>query len=175
MNDKSITTSRVSPENQPTVPIKRRLTIRLLQVFALLLAGVVSYFWIALSGRVLIRFDRTGLELGEPGFRLPIAYTETLLRCLGPVGWIVGLGIFGLAFIMVLTVYRWPWPLQAILAAAPIVLVMYQITSQWDIRPCVQPVLLQIVAAEMALAVLAAVLCRPIVKRLLQWVAPKQS
>lgn len=52
----------------------------------LVLVAFIAYFWNGLSPRVLICFDRTGLEPYEPGFGLPIAYTETWIRCVGPVG-----------------------------------------------------------------------------------------
>jgi hypothetical protein len=146
----------------------KRLTTWLLRVLLLLLAGVAAYLWSGFSPRVLICFDRTGLEPGEPGFGLPIDYTGTLLRCLGPIGWLAALGVFALAFTMASAVHGWRWPLRGIVAVAPVTLVAVQIVCVSDLHPWVRPVCLQIVAAQMALAVLVAVLCRPIAGLLLK-------
>jgi hypothetical protein len=150
-----------------------KLTTWPVRVFALLLAGVTASFWSGLSARALILFDRTGLEPGDPGFGLPIDHAGTLLRCLGPVGWIVGLGVFGLALAMALVVCRWPWPLRVIVAAAPTALVACLDACVWDLHPWVRPVCLRIAAAEIVLAVLAAVLCRRMTRLLPRWVVPK--
>jgi hypothetical protein len=151
----------------------KRLMVGLLRVFVVLLAGFVVYLWSGISLRVLIRFDRTGLDPGEPGSGLPIDYAVTFLYCLGPIGWVVGLGVFTLALVMVLVVHRWPWPLRVIVAVAPLALLVRQMIYVSDLHPWVRPVCLQIVAGEMVLAVLAAVLCRRMARRLPRWVVPK--
>jgi hypothetical protein len=163
-NDEFATILRDLPKNQSVL---KRMIGWLLRIFVLMVAGIIAYFWSGLSILVLIRFDRTSLEPGEdPTFGLPIDYTATLLWCLGPAGWLVVLGVFGFAFIMALAVYRWPWVLRAIVAAAPPVLVLRQTIYVSDLNPWVRPVCLQIESAEVLLALLAAVLCRPIARRL---------
>jgi hypothetical protein len=150
-----------------------KLTTRLLWPAVLVLLELLAYFWSGLSVRALVCFDRTGLEPGEPGFGLPIDYTGTLFRCLGPIGWIVGLGVLGVAFAMALVVYRLPWPLRVILAIAAPAMLGGQIIFVSDLHPWVRPVCLQIATAEMVLAVLAAVFCRQIARFLPRWVVPK--
>ena len=98
MNDsQSITRSRLLPKDQRLAQILRWVTGWLLRMLALLLTGMMAYLWNGLSPRALLCFDRTGLDPGEVGFGLPVAYGETWVRCLGPVGWIAGLGTFALA------------------------------------------------------------------------------
>lgn len=150
----------------------KRLKPWLLPFLAIMVFGFVAYLWNGLSVRALIRFDRTGLEPGEPGFGLPIDYGETWRCCLGLIGWIVGLGSFGLALIMALAVYRWPWPLRVITAAAPSALVLIQIVHVSDLHPWVRPVCLQIAVAEIVLAVLAGLLSRRIARLFPRRVAP---
>jgi hypothetical protein len=134
----------------------------------LLLAGFVAYCWAYFSNALFMRtvhFARTRLGPGEAGARLPIDYEATVLAYLGPLGWIVALGVFGVALIMALTVYRWPWPLRVIVVVAPIAPLLRQACVA-DLRPEIRPIWLSITVVELLLAALVAALCRPIARRL---------
>lgn len=81
--------------------------------------GGVTYLWVGLSTRALIRFDRTGLEPGEPGSGLPVDHTATPWFCISPVGGIAALGGCALALLIAIVLRRWPSPVRTPVAAAP--------------------------------------------------------
>ncbi len=167
--------SCASSQKQLAPSVWWRLAKWLLRLFVLLLAGFVAYHWAYFSNALFMRtvhFDRTRLGPGEAGFRLPIDYVTTVLTYLGPLGWIVALGVLGLALIMALTVYRWPWPLRVMVVSAPIAPLLRQACIA-DLRPEIRPIWLSITVVELLMAALVVVLCRPIARRLLPWVVPK--
>jgi len=143
--------------------IARRAVQWLCRIVLLPLLGFAAYVWTAAS-LYMVRFDYTGLDRGAGSWPQPppIDYGATLFCCLGPPGWIVGLGVFGFALAMALTVYRFRWPVRVIVAATPGVLIIYQVAHIRDLYPWVRQAFLRILPAETLLAVLAALLCRPI-------------
>jgi hypothetical protein len=149
-----------------------RLAKWLLRLFLLLLAGYVAYYWVALSLRALVRFDGQGLSPHTVALGRPIDYTPTMLACLGPLGWMAGLGVLGLALIMALTVYRWPWPLRVMVVSAPMALFLCRFCAGNPL-PWVRASVLSIAVVGLLTAASVAVLCRPIARRLLPWVPPK--
>jgi hypothetical protein len=133
--------------------------------------GFVLYAWCAFSALVLIGRG----PAPEPQVSLgPADFGATMVRCFGPVGWIVGLGVLALAFAMALIIYRWPWPLRLVLVAAPPALVLYQL-ARADVFPWIRLVLQSATSVELILAVLAAAFCQPIARRLLPWLMPQRS
>ncbi len=132
---------------------------RLLRAVALLPVGFGAYLWSGLSVTALMRFGQAD---GPSGLLpVPFDYRATLVTCIGPVGWIAGLGVFGFGLVMAGLVYRCRWPVRVLVAAAPLAVLMYLIACTGDIYPWVRAVALRIAAAQGLLAVLAAVVCRP--------------
>lgn len=131
-----------------------------IRALVVLLTGFVAYLWSGLTLRVLICFDRTGLEPGEPDMGLPVDYGATWRSCLGPAGWIVGLGVFGLALAMALMVERWHWLARVVVAIAPTAAIVCLLHWSLDVHPWIRSLGLQIILGQMAVAAAAGLSCR---------------
>lgn len=145
----------------------------LLKSAGLVLVWLVALVWSGLlAPRVLIRRDMIDFEPQDPGRWMPIDHVQTFWWCAGPAGWIMALGMLGLGVVAAALVYRWPWPLRVIVAGASPAWVLFNVLYASDLHPDIQPLMLGMSAAAVALAMLGALLCRPIVRLVVRVVWP---
>jgi hypothetical protein len=143
----------------------RRLMFSLLRMIIFLLTGFALYVWCAVSCKGLIRRDTIEAAVSMGG---PINHFETLFCCFSPIGWFLALGVLGLASVMTLIIYRWPWPLRIIIAAMVPSWLMYYTANADLTDPWARTVLMWITGIQILLAVLAAIFCRSAARRFLR-------
>ena len=128
-----------------------------LRVVALLPVLFVLFLVSGLSPRFLIQIaseDEWGSRAG-----LPFDYGPTLRCCLGPTGWIVVLMVFGLALSAAMILRRCPWAVRMVVVLSPLLLVLFGALRS-DLHAWLRPWFVTILALEILLAALAAVLAR---------------
>lgn len=158
---------------RPEKPGRKLIIDGALAVFAVASAAVM-YLWCGLSPRVLFRFDTTGLDPQDTiDVPLPIDHIGTLWRCIGPAGWIVAAGVFGLALVIGFAARSFPWWARMCLATLPVLLILV-LFSGWQLRAELRPIALAIYLAQYLIAALAGVLA-PRVARLVALAAHQEG
>jgi mannose/fructose/N-acetylgalactosamine-specific phosphotransferase system component IIC len=162
-------TGDVQPVTAPASASKlknafKQLMFCSLRLVTFLVAGFVLFVWCIVSCRGLIRHDTIEPAVSMGG---PVNHTLTLFCCLSPIGWFLALGVFSLAFVMALIIYRWPWLLRIVITAAIPAWMVYH-TAYANIDIWVWKVLIGVTSIQVLLAVLAAIFCRSIAKWLLR-------